>query len=171
MKLTIIPIVIGAFGTITKGLLKGLEDLYVDGRAETIQMTVLLRTARCWKESWRLEDTRSHSNSSEKPSAKTDVKKGYITTTTTIIIIISTWTLVGNYKNNRDWCFRYSHQRIIKTTGGLGGWRTSIDHPNHSIILNGQDTGKYPGDLRRFVVKQTSVKDHQLKLIWKTFIE
>ena len=27
MKVTIVPIVIGAFGTITKGLLKGLEDL------------------------------------------------------------------------------------------------------------------------------------------------
>ena len=39
-------IVIGAFGTITKGLLKGLEDLEVDVRVETIQMTVLLRTAR-----------------------------------------------------------------------------------------------------------------------------
>ena len=40
------PIVIGAFGTITKGLLKGLEDLEVGGRIETIQMTALLRTAR-----------------------------------------------------------------------------------------------------------------------------
>ena len=29
MKVTIVPIVIGAFGTITKGLLKGLEDLEV----------------------------------------------------------------------------------------------------------------------------------------------
>ena len=36
----------GAFGTITKGLLKGLEDLEVDGQVETIQMTALLRTAR-----------------------------------------------------------------------------------------------------------------------------
>ena len=27
MKVTIIPIVIGAFGTVTKELLKGLEDL------------------------------------------------------------------------------------------------------------------------------------------------
>ena len=27
MQVTIIPIVIGAFGTVTKGLLKGLEDL------------------------------------------------------------------------------------------------------------------------------------------------
>ena len=46
MKVTIVPIVIGAFGTITKGLLKGLEDLKVGGRVETIQTTALLRTAR-----------------------------------------------------------------------------------------------------------------------------
>ena len=46
MKMTIIPIVIGDFGTVTKGLLKGLEDLEVGGRVETIQATTLLRTAR-----------------------------------------------------------------------------------------------------------------------------
>ena len=46
MKVTIVPIVSGALGTITKGLLKGLEDLEVGGRAETIQMTAVLRTAR-----------------------------------------------------------------------------------------------------------------------------
>ena len=46
MQVTIIPIVIGAFGTVTKGLLKGLEDLEVGGRGETIQTTTLLRTAR-----------------------------------------------------------------------------------------------------------------------------
>ena len=46
MKVTIVPIVIGAFGTITKGLLKGLEDFKVSGRVETIQMTALLRTTR-----------------------------------------------------------------------------------------------------------------------------
>ena len=46
MKITIIQIVIGAFGTITKGLLKALEDLEVGGRVKTIQMTALLRTAR-----------------------------------------------------------------------------------------------------------------------------
>ena len=44
--MTIIPIVIGAFGTVTKGLLKGLEDLEVDCRMETIQTTALLKTAR-----------------------------------------------------------------------------------------------------------------------------
>ena len=36
MEVTIIPIVIGAFGTITKGLLKWLEDLEVGSRVETI---------------------------------------------------------------------------------------------------------------------------------------
>ena len=41
MKVTIIPIVIGA-----KGLLKGLKDLEVGGRVETIQTTALLKTAR-----------------------------------------------------------------------------------------------------------------------------
>ena len=46
MKVTIVPIVIGALGTITKGLLKGLEDLEMGGRVETIQTTALLRTAR-----------------------------------------------------------------------------------------------------------------------------
>ena len=46
MKVTIILIVIGAFGTVTKGLQKGLEDLEVGGRVETIQTTVLLKTAR-----------------------------------------------------------------------------------------------------------------------------
>ena len=46
MKVTIVPIVIGALGTITKGLSKGLEGLEVGGRVVTIQMTALLRTAR-----------------------------------------------------------------------------------------------------------------------------
>ena len=49
MKVTIIPIVIGAFGTVTKGLLKGLEDLEVGGRVETIQTTALVKTARILK--------------------------------------------------------------------------------------------------------------------------
>ena len=46
MQVTIIPIVIGTFGTVTNGLLKGLKDLGVGGRVETIQTTTLLTTAR-----------------------------------------------------------------------------------------------------------------------------
>ena len=40
---------IGAFGTVTKGLRKGLEDLEVGGQVETIQITTLLRMARILK--------------------------------------------------------------------------------------------------------------------------
>ena len=46
MKVTIIPIVIDTFGIVTKGLLKGLEDLEVGARVETVHTTALLRTAR-----------------------------------------------------------------------------------------------------------------------------
>ena len=46
MKVIIVPIMIGAFGTVTKRLLKGLEDLEFGGRVKTIQTTPLLRTAR-----------------------------------------------------------------------------------------------------------------------------
>ncbi len=42
IKVTITAIVIGAFGTVTKGLLKRLEDLKVGSRVETIQTTALL---------------------------------------------------------------------------------------------------------------------------------
>ena len=44
--MTIIPIVIGAFGTVTKGLLKGLEDLKVGGRVETIQTTSIIENGQ-----------------------------------------------------------------------------------------------------------------------------
>ena len=46
MQVTIIPIVIGAFGIVIIGILKGLEELEVSGWVETIQTTALLRTAR-----------------------------------------------------------------------------------------------------------------------------
>ena len=39
MKVTIIPIVIGAFGMVIKGLLKSLEDLEVGGIIENGQNT------------------------------------------------------------------------------------------------------------------------------------
>ena len=46
MKVTIIPNVIGAFGTVTKGLIKRLEDLEIGRQMKTIQTTTLLRKAR-----------------------------------------------------------------------------------------------------------------------------
>ena len=46
MKVTIIPIMIGTLDTFIEGLLKGLEDLKLRGRVETIQTTTRLRSAR-----------------------------------------------------------------------------------------------------------------------------
>ena len=74
MNMTIIPIVIGAFGTVTKGLLKSLKDLEVGNRVETIQTTALLKMVRLLEESRRSEETCCHSISSEIPSAYADVK-------------------------------------------------------------------------------------------------
>ena len=51
MQVTIIPIVIGAFGTVTKGLLKGLEDLEVGGRVETIQNDSIVENGQNTKKS------------------------------------------------------------------------------------------------------------------------
>ena len=45
-KTTVIPIVIGALGTVTKGLIKRQEDFEIRGCLETIQTTALLRSAR-----------------------------------------------------------------------------------------------------------------------------
>ena len=45
MKAKVIPIVIGALGTVTKGLVQGLEDLEITRRVETIRTTALLRSA------------------------------------------------------------------------------------------------------------------------------
>ena len=46
IKETILPIVISTFGTVTKGLLKGQENLEVGGRVEAIQIATILKTAR-----------------------------------------------------------------------------------------------------------------------------
>ena len=46
MKVTVIPIVIGALGTVTKGSVQGLEDSDIRGQVETIQTTALLRSGR-----------------------------------------------------------------------------------------------------------------------------
>ena len=46
MKMTVIPIVFGALGKVTKVLVQGLKDLEIRGRVDTIQITALLRSAR-----------------------------------------------------------------------------------------------------------------------------
>ena len=50
MRATVIPLVIGALGRVTKGLTQGMKDLEIRGRVETIQTTALWRSARL--ETW-----------------------------------------------------------------------------------------------------------------------
>ena len=54
MKVSLIPIVIGALSTITKGLVQGLEELEIRGRIETIQtmaLGTLVDLVSVWKNS------------------------------------------------------------------------------------------------------------------------
>ena len=82
---------------------------------------------------------------------------------------ISTSTLLENWKavehegddcTNCNWRFWHINLRIIKGTGGHGSWWTRGDHPNDSIIENGQNTEKSPGHLRRLAVTKTPVENH-----------
>ena len=46
MKVSVVPVVTSSIGTVTKGLVQGLDDFEIRGRVKTIQSTVLLRSAR-----------------------------------------------------------------------------------------------------------------------------
>ena len=70
MKMMMILIVVGSLGTITKGLVKGLEDLEIRGQEKNIQATAL-RLAKILR---RVLEICCHSNSCEKPPANAGVK-------------------------------------------------------------------------------------------------
>ena len=78
MKVTIIPIMIGAFDTVTKRILKGQEDLEVGERVATewrpSKQQHYWKLPEYWEEPWRLEESCCHSISGEIPSADADVK-------------------------------------------------------------------------------------------------
>ena len=57
MRVKVIPIIVGALGTVPINLEKRLEDLEIRGRIETIQTTALLRSAGIFK---RVLETRGH---------------------------------------------------------------------------------------------------------------
>ena len=90
-NLMFIPFILGAFGKVTKGSVKGLEDLEIRGRVETIQTTALLRSARIlriFQEIWR--------DSSGRPSANAHVKNSRRIIIIIIIIIIKL-LLINDY--------------------------------------------------------------------------
>ena len=74
MKVTIIPIVIGAFGTVTKGLLKDWRTWKLEDEWKLSKLQHCWERPEYWEESWRLEETCCHSNKSWKPSANAHLK-------------------------------------------------------------------------------------------------
>ena len=67
LKVMVMLIVTRLLEIIPKGLVKELKNLEIRGQIETIQTTVLLRSARLQR---RVIDNESYWNSSEKPSVK-----------------------------------------------------------------------------------------------------
>ena len=78
MKVTIIPIVIGAFGTVTKGLIKRLEDLKKQKEWRPSKLLHYWERPEYWEVSWRLGDTCCLSDSCERPSASANVKNSQV---------------------------------------------------------------------------------------------
>ena len=71
----------------------------------------------------------------------------------------------GDSDTNCNWCTWNNPKRIGTGTGGLGNKRKNGDYSDNSIIRINQNTEKSPGDLRRFAVTQTSMRNHQLALV------
>ena len=66
----------------------------------------------------------------------------------------------GDGDTNSNRLIRNGTHRLSKKTERVDNLKTIRDHPNYNII--GQNTEKSPGDLKRFAVAQTPVKNHQL---------
>ena len=74
IKVTVIPIVIGVLGSVTKWLLKALEKLEIRGWIRPSKLQDYQDRPGYWETSWRFEETKCKSNTSEKPSANAEVK-------------------------------------------------------------------------------------------------
>ena len=96
MKVTIIPIVNGAFGIVTNELQKEMENLEVGGRVETIQTTALLRKARILR---KIMETKGNLLSLKKrPPAITDMKNSHDIIIMIIIIITTAGDTTGSVR-------------------------------------------------------------------------
>ena len=73
LKVTVIPIAIDALGTLPESFVKGLEDLEIGGQAKTILSTAFSKIGQNSEK--RPEETCCHSDSSERSSFNSSVKK------------------------------------------------------------------------------------------------
>ena len=113
-------ILISALGTITEGLVKGLEDMKIRGQVETIQTTALLRSVRILRRVWRLEETFSHSNFNT--DANANVKK-----LSRVIIIIIIVIIICLHRVMR-------YQVFLSNTNNLHTASSNCSHSRTTII-------------------------------------
>ena len=73
----------------------------------------------------------------------------------------------GYGDNNYNWCDWNDPKILVGGTGRVGNQILNRGHSNYDIVKIGLNTAKSPGDLRRFALIQTPVKDHQLMLVSK----
>ena len=87
---------------------------------------------------------------------------------TIIIIIIKIIIIINN--NNVAVAF-WMVPKSLKNTERMWNPRLNRSYLDHSTAEIGKNTQRSPGDLRRLAVTQIPVKDHHLKLMWKTWNE
>ena len=118
------PIVIGALIRVTRGLIKGLEDLEIRGWAETIQTKALLRSARILR---KVLETCCHSDFSGKSSANADGKNSLKSKIIIITMLKALHQREENYSHSIERCvdpsirrledcIKESKERLITTT-------------------------------------------------------
>ena len=78
MRETMILIMVGALGTVTKSLEKRLVELEIRKRIKNVQMAALLRRLKCPEESWTREEICCHSVSSERPRWREKLERSKI---------------------------------------------------------------------------------------------
>ena len=86
MRVTVLSILVGAFGMVPKDLEKKLKELEIRGRIETIQIQNCWDHLKYLEESWRPNDTCCHLDFNERPLANTGGKNSWGTND---IILIS----------------------------------------------------------------------------------
>ena len=73
----------------------------------------------------------------------------------------------GDGNTYSNWCTWNNPQKIVKGTTRFWNKRISGDHPDYNIINIDQNTEKSPEDLRKYLVTQIPVNNHQLTLVQK----
>ena len=73
---------------------------------------------------------------------------------------------VGDSDTDCNWRTWNGLQSLEKRIGAIG--KKNRDHSDFRIVENGQNIQKIPEDWRKLAATQTTVKAHQIKLMWKT---